>query len=131
MELLYIIIGVVVLTGLVFYGMHIKKKREYVFDIPEGLDVVRLAIEFARRVFADNFNDKNKIDLYSTLILEGLEYIKVFASERDFEMKINMGMNNIVRVANELDVELSQKDILLIRDILKLTYGIYGYALER
>jgi hypothetical protein len=131
MELLYIIIGVVVLTGLVFYGMHIKKKREYVFDIPEGLDVVRLAIEFARRVFADNFNDKNKIDLYSTLILEGLEYIKVFASDRDFEMKINMGMNNIVRVANELDVELSQKDILLIRDILKLTYGIYGYALER
>jgi hypothetical protein len=131
MELLYVIIGAIVLTGVTLYLLHLKGKRELVIDIPYGLDTVKITIDLARRMFERESENKNKIDLYCALILEGLEYIKVFASDRDFEMKIDLGINNIVKVANELDVELSQDEILLIRDILRIVYLLYGKSLER
>ena len=111
----------------VFFLLILKYTKENNIDekdIDKSLDVTKLLAIFIKSILKDKA-EYNKVDLYCEIIIDSIEYIKVLNSDLTKTDKIIHGMQNVLNVAEDLNIELKDEDINMLRNILYIVYDFY------
>jgi len=116
-----------IVTGGYMFLLHKIKKNHAIEDnsIIETLDVLATVFEFSKNLFADKFENQDQIEVYSELVIDAIEYMKVLSSDMTVDEKIAHGIDGLVDSAENLDIKLSDNDIEVLREVLKLAYKMH------
>jgi hypothetical protein len=79
-------------------------------------------MSFIGHMFNDYGLDSNKVNLYSEYIFKGLEYMKKLNDNENVENQITDTIKFIKDIANTNNIIINDSEILVIQDILRLSY---------
>lgn len=109
---------------------YLDKKKINKDYIDDSLDITKILVEITNTHLSKYFDNEEKIKLYSLLILEGIEYIKVINEDITIDEKIKLGLDIINDSAQNLDITLNDEELNSIKSVLYLVYGVYSSVFE-
>jgi hypothetical protein len=125
-ELLIFLSIVVVLTTLFLLSRDYFNKLGYTDEqINNTLDTTKLVSIFIKSILKDKERYKDNIEMYSVLLSEAIEYIKILSFDIPRDEKIKYGINSLVNVAENLDIQLNDDEIIMLHGVLVLVYDFY------
>jgi hypothetical protein len=125
-ELLIFIVLVSGLTlGFLLLNKHLLSKGIKNENINQVLDTTKLVSIFIKSILQSKEKYNTNIDMYSVLLSEAIEYIKILSFDISKEEKIKHGMNSLINIAENIDVKLSDDEIFMLHVTLSLVYNFY------
>ncbi len=111
--------------GFLLLNKYLKSKGINDTQINQVLDVTKLISVFIKSILKDKDRYSNNIDMYSTLLIEAIEYIKILSNDMSKEEKLKEGMNVLVDISENINIHLSDDEVFMLYDILSLVYEFY------
>jgi hypothetical protein len=125
-ELLIFIVLVSGLTlGFLLLNKYILSKGIKTESINQVLDTTKLVSVFIKSILQTKEKYNTNIDMYSALLIEAIEYIKILSSNISKEEKIKEGMSGLVNIAENINIHLTDDEIFMLHDVLSLVYEFY------
>jgi transcriptional regulator len=125
-ELLWFILGVVVVTGGSLYSYKLLRKNGYTKeDIDNSLNTTKLLIRFVTMTLSRKLKDSYKTLYYSDLVINTINYLQDLSSDIPLNDKINRAMERIYLTGKSFGIKLSEEEKKIIREVLVTAYDMY------
>jgi len=120
---------IIVLISIIMYFVFLKVFDYIKFNtninttqINTCINIFESLMSFIGHMFNDYGLDSNKVNLYSEYIFKGLEYMKKLNDNENVENQITDTIKFIKDIANTNNIIINDSEILVIQDILRLSY---------
>ena len=90
-------------------------------QIENVLDTTKLVSMFIKSLL----KDKEDMKMYSVLLMEAIEYIKILSDDIPKEEKIKQGIISLVDIAENIDIQLDDDEIIMLHESLIVIYEFY------
>lgn len=109
-----------ILLGILFTRINIDKNK-----LTEGLDITKSIVSFIKLTLKDAGIDNDEIDIYSKIILETIEYVKVIPKDFNKEYKIQYAINYSIELCNSFELEINDDRKIIIETTIRSVYNLY------
>lgn len=125
-QLMFLIIGVIVLTGGALFTIKQLKTKGYTMtDVQSSLNITHLVLRFIRIALSRRMKDSLLRIYYTDLIIDAVEYLQTLSADLPLDKKINMAMESIYKASDKLKINLTNEEKVIIQDVLLIAYDMY------
>lgn len=116
-------VGIVIVP--ICIGFLLKKFNIDIKLLFTGIDITKSIISFVKVMAIDMGVDKDKVDDFSEVILDTLEYMKNISDDVRKDVKIAEGVRYAKELAYSFGLELNDNKNTIINTIVTASYNLY------